>query len=147
MILSMKPIEPLELTGQSPQFEGTSYCGHTFKLRITPLTRTDYSRIQAKLARKGEEDRKGKQRPKAAKEITAPELSAEVFVECVVSWEGLKDETGADIPCNEATKRVIVDQHWQFASIVSSFALEDQVKSEEDIEAETKNSSAPGNGG
>ncbi len=134
--LNMDAAFEVEITGAHPAFVGTPFAGADFKIRVRPLNRTQI----ADLGRKHQKVHAGR----TVVDDTA--VAQEVFVQSVVSWEGIVDQNGTPLECDAKGKRAVALVHWSFASLVTTITMESQVERETAKDEEVGNSSGLGSG-
>jgi hypothetical protein len=110
-------------------FVGTQFANSDFKIEAKVLSREEYAKIASRHTRyvRG-----------MAREDT-PAISMEVFIKAVISWQGICDQDGKPMDCDEKNKRLIANKYWLFASNVSGAIIDAQENSMVAREQEVKN--------
>ena len=123
--------EEVEIDGFNSAFDGTPFYGKDFRIIVTPVTHKEYDRLRAKYTdrRKQRTDEVG--------------FEKDLFNRQVVSWVGIKDPSGKDLPCNPETKNKIVNKVFFFARAINIACLNARMEA---VEAEVKNSGKSGSG-
>lgn len=121
LVFDMSDEQLVEVTGDHPAFASSSFAGMGFVIKAKPLTREQYAIIQK---RHTKVTARGQQTDDLAVEM-------DMFIRCVVSWEGIVDQIGTPLPCNDETKRTLANKHWQFSGMVNSAITDLQSKQDE----------------
>jgi hypothetical protein len=117
------------IDGSHRVFEKTEFEGLKFKVKIKPLTRTEFRRIRREA--------------QTVKGIENDMIMPRIFSANVLDWE-LKDAKGEMIPFSEENKKVICETFPTFANLISAACLDSNVKA--CSEDEIKNSLTSGTG-
>jgi hypothetical protein len=113
-----------------PSFKGTPYEGTDIEFLIQPVSRTQYAQVS-------EENthmlKKGRVRTDDVN------VQKDLFIRAVKDWKGLKDEDGADIPCNQETKDLLSESFLVLTSSVVEAALAEEDQILQNHEGQVKN--------
>lgn len=96
--------------GENAVFEGTDYHGHTFSFRCQPVSATKLAEIQKRhLSAIGKS---------GIVHTDAIGVVRDTFLQCVVGWDGICDESGSPRPCDAANKAFVFDYYTDLAGLV-----------------------------
>lgn len=115
--LNMDPAFEVEIDGKHAAFTGTPFAGADFKVKVRPQDRTAIAALHRKFSTTSG----------GRTVVDEAGVSQELFVRSVVSWEGIVDQDGKPLVCDDPGKRIVARVHWAFASIITQVAMESQV--------------------
>lgn len=95
-------------------FKGTVFADHKFRMAYKKLKRTEVGRLRRKHTRRIG----GIRGVGSAEEIDGDAVEVDRFVETIVEWEGITDESGNEVPCDDDHKRAIAESFQEFASLI-----------------------------
>lgn len=126
------------ITSKDEVFKETIYHDLGFEINIKPLTRADSINIMANVSNVDA----GKVR------MNAGSMTREIFIASIVSWSGIVDEDGKEIPCTTATKSAV----WDSPTLISfSDAIQMAIRTHTDevkeVKATVKKKSSPTSSG
>ena len=121
----------ITITNKNEEFSNTGYCDIPFTITAKPLTKNLTKIITKKSMRK-----RG--------DFDIIEYKSNIFINCVISWTGIKDDnSGEEIECTEENKKIIDERYQSFVNCVVN-AISNHYDNEmrelnEDFEEEVKN--------
>lgn len=132
--------ETFTLTGKDKAFTEAEeddvracYAGKPFSLEVRRLTSKQIDRLRKRRTKTKV------QKGAVTTDTDNPSFVEDMFVECVVSWDGFGPKRGnIPLPCNEATKRRIFEKAPNFVNAVVAAAINhgDAVEKDEAAEVE-----------
>lgn len=119
------------LTGNNEAFKDTPWEGKEFKIFVSPVTLKEYTRLKKRYIKRRNGD------------VDEEAFETDLFMKQVVNWEGFRDPNKKEIPCNEDTKKAIVNKVFLFAKAINLACLNARSDSQE---IERKNLKTSGDG-
>lgn len=111
-------------------FEDSPYADLQFRVKIKPISRTDISRS----TKANTKSYKGVQRTDDVM------MQRDLFVRCVIEWEGIVGVDKQPIECSSETKEAIANNNVGFSSLVVDAAIGYQKTVESQTDEEVGNS-------
>jgi len=117
------------IDGDNKVFEDTDFEGLDFQITVEPLTRQNFMKLRSNNTKikKGVEVRKD------------DNIEKELFMRQVKSWNNIKDPKGAQIPCDEDSKKAFLNKKFFFCNLINVACLNIQLEIESDEAQEVKN--------